>query len=194
MHLCCTVTVPSYLKLYRNVQSWISIFHRFSQDAIYLQMKGESVTCTQGPTTSISGETMNQSTEKIEICTLHVCTSCRPPSVPRDPKTQRPGYLLYQKLQEALPLSPLQDKVELKAAGCLSICPRPCGIAISKPGAWTYLFGDQVPTKTVEDILECVATYLESSKGFMPRANRPRYLRRSILGRVPPIQLDNPCI
>ena len=138
-------------------------------------------------------EFMSESAENIAPCTLHVCTSCRPPSVPREPSTQRPGFQLYQKLREALPLSPLQGKVELKAAECLSICPRPCGIAISKPGAWTYLFGDQVPTKTVEDILECVATYLESPKGFMPRAERPRYLRRSILGRVPPIRPENPC-
>ena len=131
---------------------------------------------------------MNENTEKIELYTLHVCTSCRPPSVPREPKTQRPGFQLYQKLREALQSSPLQDKVDLKAAECLSICPRPCGIAISKPGAWTYLFGDQVPTKTVQDILECVAVYLDSPKGFMPRAERPRYLRRSILGRVPQFQ------
>lgn len=120
-------------------------------------------------------------------CTLHVCTSCRLPETPREPREHRPGFILYQQISEALESSALRDRVDVRPAECLSICPRPCGIAFSSPGAWTYLFGDQQPDETVRDVLACVSLYLESPGGLMARAQRPKPLRASILGRVPPV-------
>ena len=122
------------------------------------------------------------------VCTLHVCTSCRTPGTPREPKENRPGFILYQQIRKAFEGSVLRNQVEVKPAKCLSICPRPCGIALSSPGSWTYLFGDQEPTITVHEIVECVALYLKATNGFMARGQRPKSLRRSILGRVPPLQ------
>ena len=107
--------------------------------------------------------------------------------MPRNPKENRPGFILFQDLREAILNSPLQSQVEVKDAACLSICPRPCGIAIATKGHWTYLFGDQNPEYGVEDIMECVSVYLESEAGFMARGQRPKSLRSSILGRVPPL-------
>ena len=125
--------------------------------------------------------------ENMKTCTLHVCTSCRAPETPREPQEGRQGFTLFQKLQEAFNKSNLQDRVDVKAAKCLSVCPRPCGIAISSSESWTYLFGDQDPHKTVQEIVDCVSLYLKIPNGFMNRADRPKHLRRSILGRVPPI-------
>ncbi len=119
-------------------------------------------------------------------CNLHVCTSCRPSGFPRDPKEKRPGFLLYQELQQLLKEDHLQDKVNLHPAECLSLCKRPCGIALSSPGAWTYLFGDQDADLTAREILDCVSVYLEAPTGQMARDMRPEALRASILGRVPP--------
>ncbi len=76
--------------------------------------------------------------------------------------------------------------MDVQAAECLSLCPRPCGIALSSPGAWSYLFGDQRPGESAEAILECAAYYIESPEGFMAREKRPKSLRASVLGRVPP--------
>ena len=123
-------------------------------------------------------------------CTLHVCTSCRAPGTPREPRQNRPGFVLYHQLREAVESTGLSHLVEVKPAECLSICPRPCGIALSLPGAWTYLFGDQQPDETIREVMECVSLYLASPKGFMARAQRPRSLRGSILGRVPPLPLS----
>ena len=134
-----------------------------------------------------------ESTIGERLCTLHVCTSCRPAGTAREPKENRSGFLLYQKLLEAIETSELSRWVEVKPAGCLSICPRPCGIALSMPESWTYLFGDQHPDETVDDVVECVSLYLESLNGFMARDKRPEPLRRSILGRVPPLQEGQPC-
>lgn len=121
-------------------------------------------------------------------CTLHVCTSCRPPGTPREPQEDRPGFKLYRELHEMLAEGPLGHHVEVRPAQCLSLCPRPCGIALSSTGAWSYLFGDQQPGATADDILECVSAYIETRDGHMPRERRPKSLRASILGRVPSLE------
>ncbi|MEM9488483.1 MAG: DUF1636 domain-containing protein [Myxococcota bacterium] len=117
---------------------------------------------------------------------LYVCISCRAPGAPREPRDSRAGSKLYTELRQAFRDSPLGDQVEVKPTECLSVCPRPCGIALSSSGAWTYLFGDQQPGESARDIVACVSRYLRTADGFMPRAQRPESLRASILGRVPP--------
>ena len=119
---------------------------------------------------------------------LHVCTSCRAPGSPREPRENRPGFKLYQELRAAFHGSPLGHHVEVRSARCLSLCPRPCGIALTSPGGWTYLFGDQQPGDSARAIAECAAVYIGTRDGFMPRARRPKPLRASILGRVPPTE------
>ena len=121
-----------------------------------------------------------------QTCTLHVCTSCRPAGTQREPQEGRAGFIFYKQLRDAIEESALRDRVDVRPAECLSVCPRPCGFALSQPGAWTYLFGDQQPSKTVPDVLECLSLYLDSPDGFMARRQRPQSLRGSILGRVPP--------
>ena len=121
-------------------------------------------------------------------CTLHVCTSCRPAGTPREPQENRPGFKLYRELRAKLDESPLGQQVQVKPASCLSLCPRPCGIALSSPSAWNYLFGDQQPGETADDILSCVETYIGTRDGLLMREQRPEPLRSSILGRVPPLE------
>lgn len=130
----------------------------------------------------------NAPVSALASCTLYVCTSCRDRGMPRDPKGNRPGFILFQRVKEAISNSPLHDQVEVRAAECLSICPRPCGIAIATPDHWNYLFGDQNPENCVEDIVDCISVYLHSEKGFMTRNRRPKSLRSSILGRIPPLE------
>lgn len=126
-------------------------------------------------------------------CTLHVCTSCRPSGMPREPRAERPGSILYRQIRDAVDSSPLRDRVDVRPTKCLSLCPRPCGIALSSPRAWTYLFGDQDPHETTADVMDCVSLYLQSPEGFMARRDRPKPLRASILRRVPPLQEGRPC-
>ena len=78
------------------------------------------------------------------------------------------------------------SQLEVRPAECLSLCPRPCGIALSSVGKWTYLFGDQKPRESARSIIELVSLYLSSESGLMPREQRPQALRASVLGRVPP--------
>ena len=124
-------------------------------------------------------------------CTLYVCTSCRIAGTSREPYESRQGFRLYRKLKELVEDGSLQDQVVVKPAQCLSVCPRPCGIALASPESWTYIFGDQKSEGTEQDILECVSLYLKVQNGFMVRSTRPKSLQSSILGRVPPIEGEN---
>ena len=119
-------------------------------------------------------------------CKLHVCTSCRPSGFPRYPATNRPGFKLFQELSSLLDKNLLRDQIELVPTECLSLCPRPCGIALSRNNSWTYLFGDQDAEKTASDILDCAITYIQNPDGLLPRKDRPETLQPSILGRIPP--------
>ena len=126
-------------------------------------------------------------------CIVHVCTSCRSVHTQDKLLRKQAGSILYQQLRDALNTTHLQNRVEIRPAECLSVCPRPCGIALSSSGAWTYLFGDQQPNETVHDIIKCISLYLDSSDGFMSRNERPISLQRSILGRIPPIRGVKKC-
>ena len=64
----------------------------------------------------------NKDENYISTCTLHVCPSCRPPGLPREPKDKRPGFLLYKKLEHLLKDNPLEHQVSLNPADCLSLC------------------------------------------------------------------------
>ena len=127
------------------------------------------------------------------LCTLYVCTSCRLKGTSREPKENRQGFALFKELQNLIQKKQMHHEVKIEPAECLSICPRPCGIALCSKGSWTYLFGDQNSQETAQDILKCVALYLRSPKGFMERASRPHSMKGSILGRVPPNEGADRC-
>ena len=98
-------------------------------------------------------------------CTLYVCTSCRPAGFSREPIENRPGFRLHDEISQALDTSEMRQPANLEAVQYLSLCNRPCGIAMASGGAWTYLFGGQSPDLSVNFILECLSIYLRSSRG-----------------------------
>ena len=120
------------------------------------------------------------------LTTLYVCTSCRPKGHPKEPYFDRPGYKLYQELSLKIEKCSFKDLVDLRPIRCLSLCPRPCGIAFSSQGGWSYLFGDQKHGETTSDILGCLELYLIETDGHLSRERRPKSLQAGILGRVPP--------
>ncbi|MDE0097855.1 MAG: DUF1636 domain-containing protein [Gammaproteobacteria bacterium] len=76
--------------------------------------------------------------------------------------------------------------VRLRGVNCMSNCKRPCTIALSGPGRFTYLFGDLDPTFHAGDVLAVAVACAEAEDGFLPRPARPEVLREGILGRIPP--------
>jgi predicted metal-binding protein len=68
----------------------------------------------------------------------------------------------------------------------MSQCKRPCVVAFSGPGRFTYLFGDLQPGRDVDTVLAAFAPYQSRADGFLERYERPEVMRAGILGRVPP--------
>ena len=123
--------------------------------------------------------------------TLSVCTRCKEKDDgPSD--IDRAGYcvttLIHSKFvdSEAAKLG-----VILRGIRCMSQCKRPCVIALPGLSKYTILFGDLVASAHANDILHLAAQYANSSDGLIRLSDRPRPLRKGILGRVPPIKADN---
>lgn len=77
--------------------------------------------------------------------------------------------------------------IEGRRVRCMSQCKRPCTVALSAPGAFTYLFGDLDPDRHAGEVLDLLRLYAVSPDGFMPRDARPEPIRAGILGRIPPL-------
>jgi predicted metal-binding protein len=119
-----------------------------------------------------------------EIC-LHVCVTCRQAGGPDD-KALRPGAILHRALTEALAGGDAPT-VRVEAVECLSVCKRPCTIAVSGPGRWTYIYGDLDPAVSVETILDGLRRYAATSDGLVPWRERPEAFRKGVVARLPPM-------
>jgi predicted metal-binding protein len=123
-----------------------------------------------------------------EIC-LHVCVTCRQAGDPDD-KALRPGAILHRALVGALshPDAPL---VRVEAVECLSVCKRPCTIALSGPGRWSYIYGDLNAETSVETILDGLRRYAATSDGLVPWRERPEAFRQGVVARIPPFKANS---
>lgn len=119
---------------------------------------------------------------------LFVCTSCRRPGEARDPRELRSGAQLFRNLSERFAGWARRQDFVILPYECLSVCPRPCGIALRAPGKFTYVFGDVEPGETESAVIECATLYRRAPAGYLAREDRPHELRAGILARVPPLE------
>ena len=121
--------------------------------------------------------------------TLSICLRCRDGREDRNADLdRRGGRRLALAVADAFPDSTAASRgIRLRGVNCMSNCKRPCTIALSGPGRFTYLFGDLDPTLHAGDVLSVAAAYAEAEGGFLPRPARPEVLRAGILGRIPPL-------
>ena len=95
------------------------------------------------------------------------------------------GPGLFEALSERLPAEP---DIALKTVECLSVCKRPCTIALAAPGKWTYVVGDLRRESHLEDIVAAVRRYAASPEGIVPWRERPPSFRKGVIARVPPVR------
>lgn len=121
--------------------------------------------------------------------TLSICLRCRDGREERDTDLdQRGGRRLAQAVTEVFEGSAAASRgIALRGVNCMSQCKRPCTIALTGPGRFSYLFGDLDPEIHASDVLAVASAYADTPDGFLPRNERPEVLRAGILGRIPPM-------
>jgi predicted metal-binding protein len=111
--------------------------------------------------------------------TLLVCVTCKSDEGPMGPG-------LFEALGERLATEP---DIALKAVECLSVCKRPCTVALAAPGKWTYVVGDLDRDSHLEDIVVAARRYAASPAGIVPWRDRPLAFRKGVVSRTPPLVL-----
>jgi predicted metal-binding protein len=108
--------------------------------------------------------------------TVLVCVTCKSEQGPA-------GAALYEALEARL----ADEDIALRAVECLSVCKRPCTVALAAPGKWTYVVGDLSREANVEDIVTAARRYAAAPDGLVPWRERPLPFRKGVISRTPPL-------
>jgi predicted metal-binding protein len=120
---------------------------------------------------------MNAESGLSAAATLLVCITCKSDEGPM-------GSSLFEALGARLAAEP---DIALIAVECLSVCKRPCTVALAAQGKWTYVVGDLRRESHLEDILSAARRYAASPEGIVPWRERPLSFRKGVVSRTPPL-------
>jgi predicted metal-binding protein len=120
--------------------------------------------------------------------TLYVCMTCKA-GQPVPEGALPPGAQLHAALKAA----GAPDGVSIVPVECLSACSQGCSVALSKPGAWGYVYGRLSPENAAE-ILDGAARYAASENGLVPWRERPEIFRKQSIARIPPLGATAPLL
>jgi predicted metal-binding protein len=121
------------------------------------------------------------------MTTIFVCVSCRRDDPGgEDDLFNRPGPALVKAIQSRL-RSDGRAGLGVTAVDCLAVCKRPCTVALSGAGKWTYLIGDIDPDAHVDEIVAAAQSFAASDNGIVPWRERPASFRKGVIARVPPL-------
>ena len=112
---------------------------------------------------------------------VFVCVTCRHPN-----SEERVGEQFYKVLSGIVDAS-----VQLHPVECLSVCKRPCTVAVSSANKWTYVIGDLDSTNNMDALLNYINTYALSEYGTPPLKERPAAIRKGTIARIPPLKGQN---
>jgi predicted metal-binding protein len=107
---------------------------------------------------------------------LLVCVTCKSDRGPI-------GAALYEALGPRL----AGAAIALRPVECLSVCKRPCTVALAGPGKWTYVVGDLDESEHLEDVICAARRYAAASDGRVPWRERPLPFRKGVVSRTPPL-------
>jgi predicted metal-binding protein len=120
---------------------------------------------------------MNADSGRSAAATLLVCVTCKSDEGPL-------GAGLFEALSKRLAAEP---EIALQPVECLSVCKRPCTVALAAPGKWTYVVGDLKRESHLEDIAAAARRYAASPAGIVPWRERPLSFRKGVVSRTPPL-------
>ncbi len=113
---------------------------------------------------------------------LYVCTTCRAEG---DTSEIRAGARLRAALDARLGAAPVPG-LRIEPVECLSVCKRPCTVAVASAGRWTYVYGDLDPESAAETLLAGLGLYAGTPDGIVPWRARPEIFKRGVVARIPP--------
>lgn len=113
--------------------------------------------------------------------TLYVCTTCKA-GQPVPEGSMPPGAQLHA----ALTAKPTPQGVRIVGVECLSACNTGCAVSLSKPGAWSYVYG-RLTLDDIPAILEGAGKYAATQDGIVPWRDRPTVFRKQSIARIPPL-------
>ncbi|KQK29412.1 hypothetical protein ARD30_17655 [Bosea thiooxidans] len=116
---------------------------------------------------------------------IHVCTACRRARADLPEGYDQPGLALAEALAERLLAK--GSTIPVVPVECLAVCKRPCTIALSADGKWTYLIGDLDTDTHLDEIVGAAEAYATSANGIVPWKERPQSFRKGVVARVPPL-------
>ena len=119
---------------------------------------------------------MSVETGRLPAATLLVCVTCKSDE-------GEVGAALYEALGARL----AGDAIVLRPVECLSVCKRPCTVALAAPGKWTYVVGDLDSREHVEDVVAAARRYAAAPDGLVPWRERPLPFRKGVVSRTPPL-------
>ena len=118
---------------------------------------------------------------------LSVCTTCRAAGDTAEP---RAGARLLAALRAEAEAEPVPG-LRIEGVECLSVCKRPCTVAVASPGRWTYVYGDfdalERADESARTILAGLRDYQRTSDGIVPWRARPEAFRKGVVARIPPL-------
>ena len=114
--------------------------------------------------------------------TAYICISCRG----KEGDLERPGRLLFDAVAGRL-RGRADCAVTVTPVECLSVCKRPCTVALAAVGKWTYVVGDLDKHASVDDILDAARKFAATDDGIIPWRERPQSFRKGVVSRTPPL-------
>lgn len=117
---------------------------------------------------------------------LYVCTTCRRPG--DDPDGPRAGA----RLLDALRAGNAAPDLRIEGVECLSVCKRPCSVAVASANRWTYVYGDMDPIESAAIILGGLSSYAATQDGIVPWRERPAAFKTGVIARIPPLPDPRP--
>lgn len=118
--------------------------------------------------------------------TIFVCISCRRSLGDGEESFEQPGRVLIEAIETRLQ-DDGQGRVSVAGVDCLAVCKRPCTIALTANGKWTYLIGDLDPDTQVDEVVAAARSFAASQNGIVPWRERPASFRKGVIARVPPL-------
>ena len=115
--------------------------------------------------------------------TLFICTSCRRPLDGDEARFDHPGPALAERVAARLADDPT---ITVTPVECLAVCKRPCTVALSGEGKWTYVVGDLDNEAHCDEIAAVTRAYAATDNGIVPWRERPATFRKGVISRIPP--------